>query len=85
LSTVEALALYPSATAVGSDSDNGAASAGTTEETPTVAMTTTLFSMKARRERLIDLSSLQVPAVNSRLFLGGRGVEDAAGPFLGYS
>jgi len=81
LSTPAAFASYPSATAVGSVADNiGAASAGATEETPTVAMTMPQFSMKARRERLMHLSSLTV-----RVKIPGREVEDASGSFLGYS
>jgi hypothetical protein len=50
--------LYPSADAVGSDSDNiGVESDQASEETPAVAIITmALFSMNARRERLMDLS-----------------------------
>jgi hypothetical protein len=49
--------LYPSAAAVGFDSDNiGAGSASASEETPAAAMTIIPFSIKARRERLMDFS-----------------------------
>jgi hypothetical protein len=57
LSTVEAFALYPSASVVGSDSDNiGAESDQATEDTPTVAIRMALFSINARRETLMDFS-----------------------------
>jgi hypothetical protein len=57
VSTLEALALYPSASAVGSDSDNiGAESDQAREETPTVAIRMAPFSMNSRRERLINFS-----------------------------
>jgi hypothetical protein len=49
--------LYPSAIALGSDSDNiGAASDHAVEENPTAAIRTAPFSMNARRESLMDLS-----------------------------
>ena len=61
-------ALYPSADAVGSDSDNiGGESDQATEETPAVAIITmALFSMNARRERLMDLS-LNLAEIQCRL------------------
>jgi hypothetical protein len=57
LSIVDASALYPSAEAAGSDSDNiGAESDQATDDILAVAITMALFPMNARREKLMDVS-----------------------------
>jgi hypothetical protein len=61
LSTPDASALYPSADADGSDSDNiGAESDQATEDIPAVAITMALFCISVRRERLMSFTSISL-------------------------
>ena len=81
MSTVEAFALYPSANAVGSDSDNiGAGSDEASEETPTVVIRMAPFSMNARRDKVnptqaeaLTMLAIQVMGTDATTGFGGAG------------